>query len=44
MPYGRCILAPSLHAIFKPSDPDYWVNDYLNGARAKKGGSYQLRP
>jgi MinD-like ATPase involved in chromosome partitioning or flagellar assembly len=26
--------APSLHAIFHPLDPSYWVNDYLNGACA----------
>jgi len=24
--------APSLHAIFSNSKPEYWVNDYLNGA------------
>jgi MinD-like ATPase involved in chromosome partitioning or flagellar assembly len=23
--------APSLHAIFKGYEPDYWLNDYLNG-------------
>ena len=22
--------APSLHAIFKPTKPEYWLNDYLN--------------
>ena len=23
--------APSLHAVFKTSNPEYWLNDYLNG-------------